>query len=139
MVNFKTTPLDRTFAALADPTRRALLARLGAEVEVTVSALSRPFALSLPGVMKHLKVLTLAGLVEQRKQGRVVSCRLRPEGLAEAEAWLEAQRAFWTARLDRLTDLLEEESWTPTTPASPSRAGSTRRPRGSSRRGQNRG
>ncbi|MGE0486006.1 MAG: ArsR/SmtB family transcription factor [Gammaproteobacteria bacterium] len=108
MVNNKIAPLDRTFGALADPTRRALLARLGGEGEVSVGELSQPFALSLPAVMKHLRVLEGAGLVSRRKRGRVVLCRLRAAPLDEAQAWLDEQRAFWSARLDALTDLLDE-------------------------------
>ncbi|MBI4696472.1 MAG: helix-turn-helix transcriptional regulator [Gammaproteobacteria bacterium] len=139
MVKYSHETLDRTFSALADPTRRALLARLGTEDDVSVSALSRPFALSLPAVMKHLKVLELAGLITQAKQGRTVSCRLRPNALDEAQAWLDAQREFWNARLDRLAAALEEEPCpTPKTRASRSRAASPRRPRASSRPGPSR-
>jgi len=139
MVNYRATPLDRTFAALADPTRRALLARLGEVEELSVSELSRPIPLSLPAVMKHLRVLEAAGLVSQRKQGRVVNCRLERAALDEAEAWLAAQRQFWTTRLDALARLLEEEAWpTPTTKASSSVATSPRRRRGSSRPGPTR-
>jgi DNA-binding transcriptional ArsR family regulator len=108
MVNHESNPLDRTFGALADPTRRALLARLGTGDEVSVSDLSAPFALSLPAVMKHLKVLEGAGLLSRRKHGRVVLCRLRAAPLDEAQAWLAEQRAFWTTRLDALAGLLED-------------------------------
>ena len=76
MVKYNDPALDRTFAALADPTRRALLARLGQHDNISVSELALPFAMSLPAVMKHLDVLSDAGLVERTKTGRTVACRL---------------------------------------------------------------
>ena len=79
MVNKETAILDRTFAALADPTRRALLARLDAEEAVTVSELARPFPVSLPAIMKHLDVLSDAGLIVRSKSGRTVTCQLKAE------------------------------------------------------------
>ncbi|WP_200840607.1 ArsR/SmtB family transcription factor [Geminicoccus flavidas] len=94
--------LDRTFAALADPTRRALLARLGEAETLSVSELARPFPVSLPAIMKHLDVLSDAGLVERRKSGRVVSCRLNAAPMEEAMAWLSRYQRFWTERIDRL-------------------------------------
>ena len=78
MVNHQADPLDRVFAALSDPTRRALLARLGEQNSLSVSELARPLPLSLPGVMKHLDVLCDAGLVTRSKTGRSVACRLTP-------------------------------------------------------------
>ncbi|MCP5201505.1 MAG: helix-turn-helix transcriptional regulator [Gammaproteobacteria bacterium] len=140
MVNYSPQSLDRTFGALADPTRRALLARLGAGEEISVSELSAPFPLSLPAVLKHLKVLENAGLLSRRKRGRVVLCRLCPEPLADAQTWLAAQREFWTTRLDALATVLAEETPcpTPTAPASPSPAATPRRRHGSTRPGRNR-
>jgi DNA-binding transcriptional ArsR family regulator len=109
MVNFQSPDLDRTFAALADPTRRALLARLGEAESLSVSELARPFAISLPGVMKHLAVLSDAGLVERRKVGRTVTCRLNAAPMREAIDWLERYQRFWSEGLDRLAAFLEEE------------------------------
>jgi len=103
--------LDRTFAALSDPTRRALLARLEAEDSVAVSDLAKPFAMSLPAIMKHLDVLTDAGLVTRKKTGRTVACRLRAEPMQEAMQWLSRYERFWSERLDRLAAYLEETPW----------------------------
>jgi DNA-binding transcriptional ArsR family regulator len=102
--------LDRTFAALSDPTRRAIVARLGDETALSVSELARPFSMSLPAVMKHLDVLTDAGLVTRTKVGRTVTCRLEAEPMREAVAWLERYERFWTASLDRLVALVEGEA-----------------------------
>ncbi len=113
------TTLDRTFAALADPTRRALLAQLSERDSISVSELAKPFAMSLPAVMKHLDVLSDAGLVTREKIGRTVSCRLRAEPMREANDWLNRYQRFWTERLDRLAAFLEEE---PCPPSSPSQA-----------------
>ena len=93
--------LDHVFGALADPTRRAILARLG-EGEASVGELSRPFAMALPSLMKHIRVLEAGGLVESQKNGRVRTCRLKPAAMTHAERWLVEQRAVWEARLDRL-------------------------------------
>ena len=97
--------LDAVFAALADPTRRAMLGRL-AQGECTVSDLARPFPISLPAVSKHLKVLERAGLIERRIEGRMHHCRLKPQPLQDAGEWLHACRAFWEARLYDLEDYL---------------------------------
>ena len=110
MVNQTHASLDRTFAALSDPTRRAIVARLGEADGLSVSELARPFAMSLPAVMKHLDVLTDAGLVTRAKSGRTVTCRLEAEPMREAMAWLERYERFWTAGLDRLVALLEAEA-----------------------------
>lgn len=110
MVNQIHPSLDRTFAALADPTRRAIVARLGAEDALSVSELARPFAMSLPAVMKHLDVLGDAGLVSRTKVGRTVTCRLEAEPMREAMAWLERYERFWTAGLDRLVALVEADA-----------------------------
>jgi DNA-binding transcriptional ArsR family regulator len=133
MVYYSPAPLDRTFAALADPTRRALLARLSQTDSLSVSALAEPFAMTLPAVMKHLDVLSDAGLVTRNKSGRTVSCRLRAEPMAEANEWLNHYQRFWSERLDQLAAFLEEDSCPPSpSPVSPSSAGSTRRRRKSS-------
>lgn len=99
--------LDRTFAALADPTRRAIVARL-AQGEATVSDLARPFAMSLPAVSKHLRVLEEAGLLVRRRDGRVHRCRLVPDRMARASDWMDRTRETWERRLDRLARHLEE-------------------------------
>lgn len=108
MVNRRAEPLDSTFAALADPTRRAILRRL-ASGEQTVSALAEPFGMSLPAVVKHLRVLKDAGLVEQRREGRTRPCRLRAEPLRDAAEWVAAYGAFWSRRLDGLAEYLGGE------------------------------
>ena len=99
--------LDRTFAALADPTRRAILTRLEREDRVSVSELARPFAIKLPAVMKHLDVLHEAGLVMRSKIGRTVTVRLSPEPMKEAMDWLHRYERFWSASLDRLAAYAE--------------------------------
>jgi DNA-binding transcriptional ArsR family regulator len=106
MVNYQAR-LDRTFAALGDPTRRAILARLEREDAATVSELARPFAIKLPAVMKHLDVLDEAGLIMRAKAGRTVTVRLRPAPIREAADWLRRYERFWSARLDRLADYAE--------------------------------
>jgi DNA-binding transcriptional ArsR family regulator len=93
--------LSLIFQALSDPTRRAMLARLG-KGAVPVSELARPTGLALPTVMRHLGVLEDAGLIETEKQGRVRTCRMRPENLGAAADWLAEQRAIWEDRADRL-------------------------------------
>jgi DNA-binding transcriptional ArsR family regulator len=140
MVYYRPAAIDRTFAALADPTRRALLARLGQTDYLSVSELAEPFAMSLPAVMKHLDVLSDAGLVTRNKSGRTVSCRLRAEPMHEANEWLNRYQRFWTERLDRLSAFLEEDKWPPPPPSrvSPSSAGSTQPRRKSSAPGPTR-
>jgi DNA-binding transcriptional ArsR family regulator len=93
--------LDATFAALADPTRRALLARL-ATGEATVNELAGPFELSLQTVSKHLKVLEHCGLISRTRQAQYRPCHLEPSALQPAAAWIEQQRQTWSARFDRL-------------------------------------
>jgi DNA-binding transcriptional ArsR family regulator len=100
-------PLSTTFAALADPTRRALLARL-AQGDATVGELAKPFAMSLPGVSKHLKVLQQAGLVVQGRDAQWRPCRLDPTGLEEVSRWVEQYRSLWEGRLDRMEAYLRE-------------------------------
>ncbi|MFO1012768.1 MAG: metalloregulator ArsR/SmtB family transcription factor [Caulobacteraceae bacterium] len=102
--------MDRTFSALADPTRRGVLARLMDEPGLSVTELARPFDLKLPGMMKHLDVLSDAGLITRSKTGRTVAVHLAPEPLQEAMAWLGRYERFWTASLDRLTALVEQDS-----------------------------
>lgn len=109
MVIMATPPdLDHTLLALADPTRRAILQCL-AEGEARVTDLARPFAISLNSVSKHIRVLERARLVRRRRAGREHLLALNPEPLTEAAAWMEAQRASWTARLDALDALLQAE------------------------------
>jgi DNA-binding transcriptional ArsR family regulator len=97
--------LDRVFQALADPTRRGMVERL-VRGPASVSELSRPLAMSLPAVMQHLQVLEDAGLVRSEKTGRVRTCRIEPDALRAAEAWITGQRTAWETRLDRLGDYL---------------------------------
>lgn len=101
--------LDHTFAALADPTRRTIVARLAAGPQ-TVSALAAPLPISLVAVSKHVGVLERAGLVSRSRHGRSQVCRLHAESLGEANAWLETYRQFWTTRLDALAHYLEDDS-----------------------------
>ncbi len=109
MVKFQESQLDRMFSALSDPTRRALLARLEGEDGLSVSELAKPFPVSLPAIMKHLDVLSDAGLVSRTKQGRTVSCRLNAEPMEEAMNWLARYQRFWSQRLDALEALLNEQ------------------------------
>lgn len=136
MVKYRDEMLDRTFAALSDPTRRALLARLGGQDSLSVSELAAPFPVSLPAIMKHLDVLTDAGLIVREKTGRTVFCRLTAQPMEQAMNWLNRYAQFWSEKFDRLAAFVEEETWPtqPSTPipaqrnvqASPSRAGSAR-------------
>ena len=98
--------LDLAFQALADPTRRGMLARLS-RAPASVSELAAPYRMSLPAVMQHLQMLEASGLVRSEKKGRVRTCRLEPKALATAETWIAEQRALWEGRLDRLEDYLE--------------------------------
>ena len=99
--------LDATFAALADPTRRAILARLAAG-EATVLEIARPFAMSQPAITKHLQVLERAGLVIRGREAQRRPCRLAAKPLAEATQWLEGYRRFWEGSFERLDALLED-------------------------------
>jgi DNA-binding transcriptional ArsR family regulator len=103
MVNYQHHDLDRVFAALVDPTRRAILARLEQAESLTISAIAEPFAIKLPAVMKHLDVLGEAGLITRSKTGRTVDVRLSPDPLREATEWLRRYERFWSSSLDRLT------------------------------------
>jgi DNA-binding transcriptional ArsR family regulator len=133
MVKYQDAPLDRTFAALADPTRRALLARLQGRDTVSVSELAQPFDMSLPAVMKHLDVLGDAGLIAREKTGRVVACRLTAKPMEQAMEWLNRYQRFWSDNLASLAAFIEEDTSWPNHqpqpisthgPASRSRAGS---------------
>lgn len=99
--------LSNTFFALADPTRRAILARL-ASGETSVSELAEPFEMSMPAVSKHLKVLERAGLIERGREAQWRPCKLAPEPLREVSSWIEQYREHWEQRLDRLDAYLAE-------------------------------
>ena len=99
--------LDRAFQALADPTRRGMVARLS-RGPASVSELARPLTISLPAVLQHLQLLEASGLVRSVKKGRVRTCRIEPDALKTAESWIAEQRALWEGRLDRLESYLEE-------------------------------
>lgn len=109
MENYREPRLDRTFAALGDPTRRAILARLESEGGLSISELASPFAIKLPAVMKHLGVLGEAGLITRSKIGRTVTVRLAPEPMREAMDWLRRYERFWIASLDRLAAYAERK------------------------------
>lgn len=100
--------LDATFHALSDPTRRAILARLAQEGDVTVMALAEPFAMSQPAISKHLKVLERAGLVSRGRDAQKRPVHLEAQPLAEATGWLIEYRRYWQAQFGRLDDLLDE-------------------------------
>ena len=153
MVKYKDDDLDRVFAALSDPTRRALIARLEDNESLTISELARPFPVSLPAIMKHLDVLSDAGLIAREKTGRTVACRLTAQPMEQAMEWLNRYQRFWSDALDRLAAFVEEDPWPPSparssqapamprlpsAPASRSSAGSTRRPKKSTPRGPTR-
>jgi len=143
MVKYYDAKLDRTFAALADPTRRALLARLNSGKRASVSELARPFPMSLPAVMKHLDVLSDAGLIRRTKTGRIVACELTPEPMETAMNWLNRYLQFWSEQLDRLASFVERETCppkqkSPSSQASPSNVVSMRPPKGSTPRGRTR-
>jgi DNA-binding transcriptional ArsR family regulator len=104
--------LDATFAALADPTRRAMLASL-ALGERSIGELAAPHAMSFAGASKHVRTLERAGLVERRRQGRSQICRLKAAPLAEADAWLKQWEGFWSGRLDALERIIAEERKAP--------------------------
>jgi len=106
MVKYSPKILDRTFAALADPTRRRILAHL-ARGHKCVTHLARPYAMSLPAVSKHLRVLEKAGLLRRRRYGRVHEMQLEAKPLKQAAQWVEEYRKFWEGSLDRLADYLE--------------------------------
>lgn len=100
--------LDRTFAALADPTRRAILARL-ARRDATVGQLAKPFSISRPAISKHLRVLEDAGLVRRARDGRLSRCRLDAAPMREASEWVDRYRAFWEGRLEALANYFDND------------------------------
>jgi DNA-binding transcriptional ArsR family regulator len=102
-----TQQLDTTFAALADPTRRAILTRL-ASGDASVMELAAPFSISQPAISKHLEVLERAGLISRGRDGQRRPCRIEAKPLAEADAWIERYREIWEGSFKRLDDLLEE-------------------------------
>jgi DNA-binding transcriptional ArsR family regulator len=99
--------LDQVFHALSDPTRRAIVERLGTGA-ASVTDLARPFTISMPAVMQHLRVLEQSGIVRSKKAGRVRTCRIEPTALEDAERWIQRQ-ASWERRLDRLGDVLAKQ------------------------------
>src|SRR6476659_9061318 len=107
MVKYSSRTLDRTFAALADPTRRHILAHL-ARGDRRVTDLARPYDMSLPAISKHLRVLEKAGLLRRRRYGRVHEIKLEARPLKNAAAWVEKYREFWEGSLDRLAEYLEK-------------------------------
>jgi len=134
--------LDLVFAALADPTRRAMIERLSSGV-CSVSDLGEPFDVSAPAISKHLKVLEKAGLIVRVKEGRVTYCRLTQAPFSAATRWLDKHRAFWEQQFDALHAFVEQEHprWVSPTPrrqasSSASNASLPRRASGSSKRGQ---
>jgi DNA-binding transcriptional ArsR family regulator len=109
MVNDPTT-LDSVFAALSDPTRRHIVERLARTDQLTAGAIAADFAISLPAVSKHLKVLERCGLLRRKIVGREHHCRLNPRAMRTATDWLEAQERFWNAGFDKLDELLSRTS-----------------------------
>ena len=107
MVKYSSRSLDRTFAALADPTRRRILTHL-AGGDKCVTDLAKPYAMSLPAVSKHLRVLERAGLIRRQRCGRVHQLKLEAEPMQDALAWIEKYRRFWEKNLDRLDDYLKQ-------------------------------
>lgn len=118
-------PLSTAFSALADPTRRAILARL-AQGETHVGELGRPFRVSAPAISRHLRVLENAGLIEREVDAQRRICRLRGAGLVAAHDWIEHYRSFWEANLDRLVDFLERPP--ASRPLSPGKVAGRKRP-----------
>ena len=116
MVKYNANALNKTFSALADPTRRAILARL-AKGEASVTELAEPFDVSLPAVMKHLKVLESAGLIMKEKEGRISRCNINASPLQNAAEWIAGYERFWGKQLEALSKYLvksggrEESAW----------------------------
>ena len=143
MVKYSDDDLDAVFSALADPTRRSVLNTL-AGGSLAVSELAAPHGMSLPGFLKHLRVLEDAGLIERNKEGRVVSCELDPAPLKAASAWMSRYERFWTEKLDSLARYLHQQeelqSWKQPgkNPSSTSSAATRSRPRKSGARGPTR-
>lgn len=101
--------MDLTFAALSDPTRRAILARLAAG-DASVGEVAEPFDMSLPAITKHLNVLENAGLITRRREGRMRRCHLSPQPMREAAEWISTTREFWEGQLDRLSAYLDRQN-----------------------------
>lgn len=108
-MKYQASAIDRTFSALADPTRRHILLRLKDEPWLSVTELARPLSLKLPGMMKHLDVLSDAGLITRTKTGRTVSVNLSAGPMREAMAWLNRYERFWTTSLDGLVAFVEQD------------------------------
>lgn len=123
----ETDPLNATFSALSDPTRRAILMRL-TKGEASVGELADPFAISLPAISRHLKVLQQAGLIERKTEAQWRRCALNPEPLMEAASWIDQYREFWESRFDALEGFLKSEL----KPSSPELKGQTRNPKNDS-------
>lgn len=123
-----TDPLSLTFAAIADPTRRAILVRL-ARGEAPVKELAEPFQMTLPAITKHLKVLEKAGLIERSRCAQMRPCKLRARPLKEAASWIDRYRSFWEASFDRLDEYLTELQSTPAVQSTPSPSKSKKRRR----------
>lgn len=144
MVNYSGGVLDATFGALSDPTRRAILARL-ARGEAMVTELAEPFAMSLPAISKHLRVLESAGLLQREIDGRVHRCRLAAEPMKNAAAWIAQYRAFWETQFNALEKYLEASSgeekkkWQPQNKLRNSRSKSGARSRRHAKRSSPRG
>jgi len=144
MVNYSAAPLDATFGALADPTRRAILARL-ARGEAMVTELAEPFAMSLPAISKHLRVLESAGLLQREIDGRIHRCRLAAEPMKDAAAWIAPYRAFWETQFDALEKYLEatagmeKKKWQPQSKPRNSRSKSAARSRRPAKKSSPRG
>jgi len=144
MVNYSAAPLDATFGALADPTRRAILARL-ARGEAMVTELAEPFAMSLPAISKHLRVLESAGLLQREIDGRVHRCRLAAGPMKNAAAWIAQYRAFWESQFDALEKYLEattgkeKKKWQPQSKLQNSRSKSGARSRRPAKKSSPRG
>jgi DNA-binding transcriptional ArsR family regulator len=145
MVQYQDAVLDRVFSALSDPTRRHVLESLGGG-SLAVSELAAPHGMSLPGFLKHLRVLEEAGLIARNKEGRVVSCELSAAPMREAAAWMQRYEKFWTEKLDSLARYLyqqeELQTWqkpdSPKGPRSPSSASTPSRRKRSGARGPTR-
>jgi len=145
MVKYQDPALDAVFAALADSTRRGILESLSTGGDVAVSELAAPHDMSLPGFMKHLRVLEDAGLVSRTKEGRVVSCTLEAQPMKQASAWMARYEKFWTEKLDSLARYLyqqeELQTWNrdwPRSPRLPSAAATPSRRKKSTGRGPTR-
>jgi DNA-binding transcriptional ArsR family regulator len=107
MVYMQTDPLSTKFAALADPTRRAILARL-ALGETSVTELAKPFDMTMPAISKHLKVLERAGLITRAREAQMRPCKIAPSAFKDVDGWLEDYRRLWEERFDRLDDYLQK-------------------------------